>query len=92
MEMIAHHTYTTVLNKEGWTLIIDFVESDRMTSRPDNFIDELELRKYHDAVHYINKQFGLPIKGDMIDVGESFCEIIDRWFDVPKKKVVLTVL
>ena len=90
--MIAHHTYTTVLNKEGWTLIIDFVEADRMTSRPDDFINEVELREYHDAVRYITEQFGLPVKGDMIDVGESFCEIIDKWFDVPKKEVVLTVL
>jgi hypothetical protein len=92
MEMIPHHAYTTVLNKQGWTLIIDFVESDRMTSRPDDWIEEEPLREYHDAVRNIIQTFGLPQKGCYIDTGTDSAEIIDIWFEFPKKVLTLRVL
>ena len=89
--MIPHHEYTTVLNKEGWSLVIDFVEIDGMTSKPDDFINEIELRQYHEAVRNVVETFGFPIVGDMIHVGDSFCEVVGRWFEFPKKEVTLVV-
>lgn len=91
--MTPHHEYTTVLNKQGWLLILDFVETDKITSKPDDFIEELELRPYHDAVRNIYETFGLPLVGDMIYPAGEFgpIEIIGRYFDYGKKTITLTV-
>jgi len=95
--MIPHHQYTTILNKEGWQLIIDFVApeevgSDLLLSRRDDWITEEELRPYHDAVRYTTEVFGFPAIGDIIEACDSdLITVKERWFDFPKKVVRLCV-
>jgi len=95
--MTPHHQYTTIMNKEGWQLIIDFVEPEELhstlyISRKDDWITEDELRPYHDAVRYISEVFGFPVVGDIIEACNSdLITVKERWFDFPKKVVRLCV-
>jgi hypothetical protein len=91
--MTPHYKYTTVLNKEGWELIVHFVEKneDEFEDRPDDWITEQELRPYHEAIRYITEVFGLPKVGDVINCPQELITIVERWFDFEKKQVTLFV-
>jgi hypothetical protein len=92
--MNPHYAYTTVLNSQGWELIVEFLENDKQTNKPDDFITEQELLPYHHMVRYLTESFGLPQKGDVIspNTESGAVWVIERWFDFEKKQVTLRVL
>ena len=88
--MTPHHSCTTVLNKEGWELIVCFLDAEN-DQQPDDYITESELRPYHEAVRFVTEVFGLPQKGDIINCGSDIVTVQNRWFDLEKKQVVIDV-